>query len=159
MSMTHAPSLLDKLLGDAHEDTRGVLARFTVDRVKASVARDVEHLLNTHASYDPEALAERYPHVASSLVTLGLVDISALSLASDKDRERIRDCLRDALLRQDARLSDVDVQVREDRSATSRLAFNIRAKLQLGAGVEPVAFDAVLHPGSQRYEVSPAEAR
>jgi len=155
MAGTYAPSLLDKLLGDADEAQRGVLARYSVERIKASVARDIEHLLNTHASFTPEELAA-YPHAARSLATLGLVDISSLSMASDRDRKTISDSIRHALMRQDARLREVEVAVREDRTATAKLSFSIRAKLMLHPHTEPVAFDAVLHPGSQRYEVGAA---
>jgi type VI secretion system protein ImpF len=158
MANTYSPSLLDKLLGDAHEGQRGVLARFNIERMKDSVARDIEHVLNTHASFSPEDLAA-YPRAAKSLVTLGLVDITSLSMASDRDRQRIGDNIRDALTRQDARLRDVDVSVREDRSAQARLSFSIRAKLLLHPDSEPVAFDAVLHPGSQRYEVAQSDNR
>ena len=67
--------------------------------------------------------------------------------------------IRAALTRQDARLREVEVSVREDRSAQARLSFSIRAKLLLHPDSEPVAFDAVLHPGSQRYEVAPSSPR
>lgn len=158
MASTYSPSLLDKLLGDAFEGQRGVLARFSVDRIKDAVARDIEHVLNTHASFSPEELAA-YPRAARSVLTLGLLDITSLSMASDRDRARIAANIRDALTRQDARLRDVDVSVREDRSAQARLSFSIRAKLLLHPDSEPVAFDAVLHPGSQRYEVAPSSPR
>ncbi len=158
MASTYSPSLLDKLLGDAHEGQRGVLARFSVERIKDAVARDIEHVLNTHASFSPEDLVA-YPRAARSVLTLGLLDITSLSMASDRDRARIAANIRDALTRQDARLRDVDVSVREDRSAQARLSFSIRAKLLLHPDAEPVAFDAVLHPGSQRYEVAPSQAR
>jgi type VI secretion system protein ImpF len=151
--------LLDKLLGDAHEGQRGVLARFSVERVKDAVARDIEHLLNTHASHSPDDLRAAYPHAARSVLTLGLLDITALSMASDRDRARIAANIRDALTRQDPRLREVDVSVREDKSAQARLSFSIRAKLMLHPDAEPVAFDAVLHPGSQRYEVATRHAR
>jgi type VI secretion system protein ImpF len=158
MSRTYSPSLLDKLLGDALEGQRGVLARFNIERMKDSVARDIEHVLNTHASYSAEDLAG-FPLAAKSVVSLGLVDITSLSMSSDRDRDRISANIRDALTRQDARLRDVDVSVREDRSAHAKLAFSIRAKLLLHPDSEPVAFDAVLHPGSQRYEVAQSDIR
>jgi type VI secretion system protein ImpF len=156
MTLSYAPSLLDKLLGDADEAQRGVLARYSVERIKDSVARDIEHVLNSHASFSPADLAA-YPRAAASLLTLGLVDISSLSMASDRDRKTISDSIRHALMRQDARLSEVEVAVREDKAATARLSFSIRAKLLLHPHTEPVAFDAVLHPGSQRYEVGASQ--
>lgn len=159
MAATYSPSLLDKLLGDAAEGQRGVLARYSVERVKDAVARDIEHLLNTHASHSPDELRTAFPHAARSVLTLGLLDVSSLSMASDRDRARIAANIRDALTRQDPRLREVDVSVREDKGAQARLSFSIRAQLMLHPDAEPVAFDAVLHPGSQRYEVASRHAR
>ena len=56
----------------------------------------------------------------------------------------------------DKRLTQVDVRVRENLPGTAGLAFSIRAKLLLNPSVEPVSFDAVLQPGSNRYSVTKA---
>jgi len=158
MANTYSPSLLDKLLGDAHEGQRGVLARYSLERIKDSVARDIESVLNTHASFSEDELAA-YPRAARSLIALGLVDVTSLSMASDRDRKRIAHNIRHALSCNDARLREVDVSVREDRAVAGRLYFAIRATLMLHPDTEPVAFDAVLHPGSQRYEVAQQSSR
>lgn len=151
-----APSLLDKLLGDSVGPRgSGSAPRLSVEQVKDSVARDIELLLNTHASYHPDELPA-LPLVARSLLTLGLTDISAMSLASDRDRLRITEALRRTLADHDRRLTQVEVHVREASTAVPGLAFSIHARLRLSAGVEPVSFDAVLHPGSHRYAVSQA---
>ena len=158
MAQTYSPSLLDKLLGDAAEGTRGVLPRYSVERIRDSVARDVEHVLNSHASFSVEDLSA-YPRAARSILSLGLLDITPLSMASDRDRLRISRSIRTALMQQDRRLRDVEVSVRNDQRAQGRLSFVIRAKLLLHPDTDTVVFDAVLHPGSQRYEVAPADAR
>jgi type VI secretion system protein ImpF len=153
---TFAPSLLDKLLGEGTALRGGGTApRFTVEQVKDSVARDIELLLNTHAPFEASEL-EGWPLIGRSLLTLGLTDISAMSLASDRDRRRITEALRRALADHDRRLTQVDVRVREAPAGFSGLAFSIRAKLMLQPNVEPVSFDAVLQPGSNRYAVSKA---
>jgi predicted component of type VI protein secretion system len=46
--------------------------------------------------------------------------------------------------------------VRDNLPGTAGLAFSIRAKLLLNPSVEPVSFDAVLQPGSNRYAVTKA---
>ncbi len=158
MANTYSPSLLDKLLGDAAEGSRGVLPRFTVDRIKDSVARDIEQILNTLARFRPEEL-ELYPRAAKSMLALGLVDVTSLSMASDRDRQRIAESIRSALSNHDARLNQVEVGVQEDKRSGLRLQFTIRAKLMLHPDTEPVSFDAVLHPGSQRYEVAQSDGR
>ncbi len=151
-----APSLLDKLLGDgAPLRGGGTAPRFTVEQVKDSVARDIELLLNTHAPFDLAELGD-FPLVGRSLLTLGLTDISAMSMASDRDRARITEALRKALADHDKRLTQVEVKVRKAEVGMSGLMFTIRAQLLLNPSVEPVSFDAVLQPGSNRYAVSKA---
>jgi type VI secretion system protein ImpF len=154
---TYTPSLLDKLLGADGGNQRGggTAPRFSVEQVKESVARDIEMLLNAHAPYEAEEL-HGLPHLAQSLLTLGLPDITSMSMASDRDRRRITESLRKALSDHDKRLTQVDVRVRENLPGTAGLAFSIRAKLLLNPSVEPVSFDAVLQPGSNRYAVTKA---
>lgn len=156
MTNAYAPSLLDKLLGEGKPLRGGGIApRLTVDEVKDSVARDIEMLLNTHAVFGPDDVVG-LPLVGRSILTLGLTDISAMSLASDRDRARITEALRKALADHDRRLTQVEVRVREAPDGMAGLMFSIRAQLLLNPNVEPVSFDAVLQPGSNRYEVSQA---
>ena len=155
----YAPSLLDKLLGtEGPGIAKGTHLRLSVDQIKESVARDIEALLNTHPGLGEESLAG-FPHAARSLLTLGLTDITSLSMASDRDRQRVKDAIRRALAEHDPRLRDVDVDVRLSPQASTSLCFTIRAKLILNPDVEPVAFDAVLQRGSNRYDVSRSDRR
>jgi len=158
--MSHyAPSLLDKLLGtEGHGPGRGAAMRLNADQVKESVARDIEALLNAHACLGDETLAG-FPQAARSLLSLGLIDISSLSMSSDRDRQRVQAAIVRALADHDQRLRDVEVQVLESRQPGAALCFTIRAKLLLNPDVEPVAFDAVLQPGSNRYAVSRSDRR
>lgn len=156
---TFAPSLLDKLLGDTSDSAPcGVAPRWTTDQVKASVARDIELLLNAHAAYTPDDLRS-LPLAAHSLLTLGLPDIASMSIDSDHDRRRITEAIRQTLVDHDGRLRDVDVRLRPGEKAAGGVAFEIRARLQLQAGVEPVSFDAVLQPGSHRCAVARSDQR
>ena len=153
----YSPSLLDKLLDDP-SGGRDAGSRHTVDQMKDSVARDIEMLLNAHPAYDPQELAHA-PLCAQSLLTLGLVDISSMSLASDHDRRRINEAIRRTLTTHERRLSDVEVKVRGGAGPRASLTFLIRANLVLHPNAEPVLFDAVLQPGSKRYQVSKADQR
>jgi type VI secretion system protein ImpF len=149
-----APSLLDKLLAtdvDAHG--RGATPRMTVEQVKESLARDIETLLNARPSFEPRQMVG-YPHVAHSLLTFGLTDISSLSVASDRDRLHITESIRRSLADHEQRLVQVEVTVNDSAEVGAGLRFAIRAKLKLTPSTEPVAFDAVLHPGSHRYAVT-----
>lgn len=152
---TFVPSLLDKLLGQGVpvRGSSGTGWRFSIDDVKNSVARDIEHLLNAHAPFTGDEL-DGLPLVRQSLLTLGLPDIASLSIASDRDRAAITEALRKALADHDRRLTQVDVRVRERTAGDPGLAFSIRAQLQVKPNREPVNFDAVLQPGSQRCSVT-----
>lgn len=155
----YSPSLLDKLLAPDHEGRPGQRLQFSKDRIKDSVARDIEMLLNCHA---PMATADAIglPHVCNSFLTLGLTDIGSLSLSSDRDRARITEGIRTALARHDRRLSHVDVSVSQGTDPDSNhLVFSIKARLTLRPDVDSVSFDAVLQPGSSRYEVVKADRR
>ncbi len=154
----YSPSLLDKLLDDVPGNRDGAASRHTVEQIKDSVARDIEMLLNAHPAYEPSELPHA-PLSAQSLLTLGLVDISSMSLASDKDRRCINEAICRTLGTHERRLSDVEVRVRGSDGPGARLTFQIRAKLVLHPNAEPVLFDAVLQPGSKRYQVSKADQR
>jgi type VI secretion system protein ImpF len=155
---TYAPSLLDKLLGAGSGARDGTSLRLSVEQVKDSVARDIEMFLNAHQTHSAEEL-RGMPNAARSLLTLGLIDISSMSLASDNDRRRITDAIRQGLMTHDRRLSNVEVGVRQASGSATNLSFTIRAQLLLRPNSEHVVFDAVLQPGSQRYDVSKADKR
>ena len=154
-----APSLLDKLLAtDGDLQGRGTTPRMSVEQVKESVARDIETLLNSRPAFEPAQLAG-YANVARSMLTFGLVDISSLSVASDRDRLRITESIRRSIADHEQRLVQVEVTVQDAAAVGEGLRFSIRAKLKLTPSTEPVAFDAVLQPGSNRYAVTRSRPR
>ena len=154
-----APSLLDKLLAtDVDAQGRGTTPRMSVEQVKESVARDIETLLNARPGFEASQVPE-YPNVARSLLTFGLTDIASLSVSSDRDRSRITESILRSIADHEQRLVQVEVTVYDSADAGGGLHFSIRAKLKLTSSTEPVAFDAVLHPGSHRYAVSNSRPR
>jgi len=154
-----APSLLDKLLAtDVDVHGRGTTPRMNVEQVKESVARDIETLLNTRPGFEPAQMAA-FPNAARSLLTFGLTDITSLSVASDRDRLRITESIRRAIADHEQRLVQVEVTVHDGADIGGGLRFSIRAKLRLTPSTEPVAFDAVMQPGSHRYAVSRSHPR
>ena len=158
--MSHyAPSLLDKLLGiEDLSPGKGAAMRLTIDQVKESVARDIEALLNAHACMDADHLTG-FALASKSVLTLGLVDITSMSMASDRDRTSVKAAISRTLANHETRLRDVVVDVRSAAHPGAPLCFTIRAKLILSPDIEPVAFDAVLQPGSKHYAVSRSDRR
>lgn len=147
------PSLLDKLLGTPEEQPGASAQGVGIAQIKAAVARDIETLLNTRPGHRPAQL-RGFDQATHSLLTFGLADISPLSLASDRDRGAIVRAITRALLDHEPRLSDVKVTVHEGAPIGAGLCFAIHAQLQLQRSSEPVAFDAVLQPGCNRYAVT-----
>lgn len=151
----YAPTLLDKLLGEAG-DGDPALPRWTLERVRRSLARDIEQLLNTRNASSAPALAN-CPRAARSVVSLGMPDTGSACLASDHDRQRIAARIGQALAAHEPRLAGVEVRVQgRDRRA---LSFAIEARLRLHPVAEPVCFDAVLVPAAQRYAVAARDDR
>ena len=144
-----ALNLFEKLL-DGEADLR---VHQSVDRLKDSVARDVESLLNTRCGLRANALAS-YPLTQESVVTFGLQDFVSLSLAKEGDRAQICDDIRRALLVHEPRLQQPVVSVSIAEGGTQRLHFSIQALLVAHEANEVVNFDAVLHPNNLRYHVS-----
>jgi type VI secretion system protein ImpF len=152
----YTPSLLDKLLDDRPEVATGPLGH-SAEQVKDAVARDIECLLNSRRA-DHDGL-DALPLVRQSLLTYGMVDISSLSLVSDKDRRTICESIAEAVRCHDSRLDNVQVDLRPSGALRNVPAFVIHALLRLEPHEEPVSFDAVLDAGSKAYRVSQTALR
>jgi type VI secretion system protein ImpF len=150
-----APYLLDRLFDDHPDSERESMRRsLTIDSVKATVARDIEALLNARCTLD-ESQLRGYVLASKSILRFGLDDFSSRSLASEKDRAFICDAIKRAIADQEPRLRNVQVAIDADTTGAKQLHFSISALLQLHPTAEPVSFDAVLQTGTQQYSVSP----
>ena len=141
-------NLMEKLLGDA----QGEVVHTSVERLKDSVARDVERLLNSRCGLQPEAL-DGLPQCQQSVLSYGLQDFVAFSLSSEHDRNSLCQDIQRSLALHEPRLRQVQVVVSRTDGSTQRLHFGIRALLVAHEAMEPVSFDAVLSPLTQRYQV------
>ncbi|MBK8096562.1 MAG: type VI secretion system baseplate subunit TssE [Planctomycetes bacterium] len=126
------PALLDRLTDDAPDrqvesaDERVMSLR----RLRQSVLRDLEWLLNTGAMLDPEQ-AERQPEVARSVLNYGIPPLAGVE-ASALNLQRMERLLREALWAFEPRLLRDSVKVRAvatDAMSHATLAFDIQAKL------------------------------
>ena len=144
-----ALNLFEKLL-EGDSDLR---VHQSVERLKDSVARDVEALLNTRCGFRPFALTG-YPLVQESVLSFGLQDFVSLSLSKEGDRAQICEDIRKSLLVHEPRLQEPVVSVSVSEGGTQRLHFSIQALLIAHEANEVVNFDAVLHPNNLRYHVS-----
>lgn len=151
---TVVASLLDRLTDDSSSTTREAvpLRLHDVDALRASVARDLEALLNTRREFLGE-LPEHYPEVERSLLLYGLPDFTSYSLKSQRDRTRVLQAVEDAITRFEHRLRDVRVELVPEEGHGRNLHFRVDGLLKVEPAPEPVAFDTVLHLTTQEYEV------
>ncbi|WP_448135975.1 type VI secretion system baseplate subunit TssE [Stenotrophomonas rhizophila] len=149
------PSLLEKLFDDAPKSNGGghVFKSVSLDQYKESIARDLEGLLNSRAAFQEEDMAE-FPNCKQSLLTYGLADFSAMSLANAYDRAAICRSLEQAVARHERRLKNVAVSLEVGSQFGGGLHFTINALLDLEPAREPVSFDAMLQPSTLQYQVS-----
>lgn len=148
------PSLIDRLLDDApHNQVEAAGASLADLRLfKQSVARDLEALLNTRIADFDEAL-EPYPQTRKSLLSFGIMDISAVNLQDPDDRALLRDKVRQAIELHEPRLSKVRVALDAPKELDRQLRFRVDAVLRFHPNRPPVSFDATLQLSSQAYRV------
>jgi type VI secretion system protein ImpF len=148
------PSLLDRLLDDRPRESREADdggAR-DVARIKESVKRDLEWLLN---SKRPVAvLPDDLGHIRQSLLTYGLPDFTTTSLNSSAAQEALRRAVEEAISRFEPRLTAVTVTMEAGRGDAERtIRFRIEAMLRVEPEPEPVAFDSVLQLNTRAFVV------
>ena len=144
------PGLLDRLMDERRDLAPG--AQAGVERVKDSIARDRDALLNTRLALDAACLAG-YPHALASLLHYGLVDFAGLCLTSSIDRAAICASIEAAIKAHEPRLSGVRAVLEPDAGDVNRLQFAIHACLAPGGQPETINFNAVLQPSSLHYEI------
>ena len=147
------PSLIEKLLDEAPgRAADGGLRAVSVEQYRESVARDLEGLLNSRAAFSERDLAD-HPNCRQSLLTYGLCDFSAMSLANAHDRAAICRSLEQAIARHEPRLSSVQVHLDPTARLGGGLHFTIQALLDLQPAREAISFDALLQPSTLQYSV------
>jgi len=148
------PSLLDRLIDDdpsAAADPPPPRGRAAYKKFEASVARDLEWLLNSRRIPDPEA--EEFQEVSTSVYYYGLPDISSLSLSSSSDRNRLLRMMEVTISKLEPRLKDVRVSLEQQPGYVRVLRFRIEGLLDMDPAPEVVSFDTELQVTSGQYEV------
>ena len=107
--VTVTPSVLDRLIDLERAASVDPPANRTqsVRQLKASLRRDLEWLLNTRRN--PDEAPEAYEHLSHSLYNYGLPDVSAMSVDSPRDRNRL------------LRMVELTIQMFEPRLASVRV--------------------------------------
>lgn len=148
-------SVLDRLFDPNPEEaadppiTRGESLR----RMKVTLKRDMEWLLNTRRSPVMEELDDDPGELKRSLLNFGLPDISSMSVQSGKDHNRILRQMEEAIQYFEPRLKNVRVTLQPVNKSSRMLRFVIEALLMIDPAPEQVRFDTVVELTSGDIEV------
>ena len=126
----------------------------SVRRLRASVRRDLEWLLNTRRT--PFPAGKDMTQLYHSLYNYGLPDFSTVSLGSFADRTRLLRSIEEAVAIFEPRLSDPKVNLVDTAgltASTRMIRFQIDAYLKMDPAPEHVSFDTVLELTNGEYQV------
>jgi type VI secretion system protein ImpF len=137
--------VLDRLIDlEPGNQTENPPSRSQSERLlKRAVRRDLEWLLNTRRNCDlpDEGLKE----VNRSAYVYGLPDLSALTMATSGDRNKLVKQLLTAINLFEPRLANVRlVQVDTPDAAKHQVRLRIEAMLRMDPSPEPISFDTVI---------------
>ena len=147
-------SILDRLIdlepGVSREPVQYRL--LTIGRAKASVARDLENLLNTKRSvWAPPAA---YREVNNSVFVYGLQDFTSQNPRSPMVRQQLRQQIEKIISRFEPRLKNVKVNLEMAAQNERNLRFRITALLVVDPVTEPVTFDTFFDVSRGEYVIS-----
>jgi type VI secretion system protein ImpF len=145
--------LLDRLIDlDPEHQVEAHLTRAeSLRRLRASVRRDIEWLLNTiRVSEAPENLNE----LRNSLYTFGIPDIASMSLENAQDGNKLLRGLERAISQFEPRLSNVHVSTHDAISRKQMyIEFRIDAVLMIDPVPERLSFDTIFEVARGAYKV------
>jgi type VI secretion system protein ImpF len=137
--------LLDRLVDAEPEEIsdRPLSAGAAMDRLRSSICRDLEELLNTRRrwrSWDP-ALSQ----LDHSLVGYGLPDFASGAFNDPRRREELRQLIDTCVRRFEPRIVDLKVTLTETTDKVSgTLRLRIDALVRAEPAPEPIAFDTLV---------------
>ena len=146
-------SLLDRLTDDDLKRSGELhLTRSqSVRKLRDAVRRDLEWLLNTRQPVIPAAEGSE---LQDSLYMYGLPDITSLSVANIRDRQRLTQAIQAAVAKFEPRIANPRVQlVTSGDEKVPMLRFAIEGMLRLDPNPEHVSFDALLELSNGEYKV------
>ncbi len=143
--------LLDQSLGTAADPP--ITWSESVRRLKASLLRDVEWLLNTRRTIEPAP--DLYPEAQRSVYHYGLPDISSLSGDSDVARWQLKAQIEECLELFEPRLINVRVvPVEAEDKDRRQIRFVVDGLLRMDPNPERIIFDTVLETARGEFRVS-----
>lgn len=151
------PSLLDRLLDDRPEEKEEPTwaAGQVVRRVRDSLCRDLQNLLNTRRSLD--SIPAECVELDSSLLNYGLPDLQSIEIREDHELARLCRLIEESIQNFEPRLQGVRVRplIADEgrRPFDRRLLFEIEAVLVVDPLREPVVFASALDLSNGAFDV------
>lgn len=137
--------LLDRLM-DPEPDRAAdapLSAAETVERLRRSVHRDLEALLNARRPW--RSVPDTTPALRLSPLGYGIPDFTAGAFNDRRQREALRAEVEETIRRFEPRLTQVQVQLADDGDLLrSTLRLRIDALLRVDPAPEPIVFDTVV---------------
>lgn len=146
-------SLLDRLTDDDLKRSGELhLTRSqSIRKLRDAVRRDLEWLLNTRQPIDPAAEGSE---LQDSLYMYGLPDITSLSVANIRDRQRLAQAIQAAVVKFEPRIANPRVSLTTSGDEkVPMLRFAIEGMLRIDPNPEHVSFDTVLELANGEYKV------
>lgn len=123
----------------------------SIRKLRDAVRRDLEWLLNTRQPIDP---APDGSELEDSLYMYGLPDITSLSVANIRDRQRLAQAIQATVVKFEPRIANPRVGlVASTDEKMPMLRFAIEGMLRIDPNPEHVSFDTVLELASGEYKV------
>ncbi len=133
-------------------------ARDKVQELTASVAQDLQNLLNTHKVIGAEELPDDFPELRPSLVDYGIPDLTTISIYSDEQKQRFTEAVQRAIEVYEPRLKDVRVELLEANNEVELIfRFRIKAVLIVEPKPIPISFDTPLFSDTRLFAVKAEE--
>lgn len=141
------PSVLDRLIDDEpHITAESDKSRFRkIKDLRASVRRDLEHLLNTRCRV--VSPPEQMPELGSSLFNYGLPDLATVNMLDVAKKKDFTRSIENIIRTFEPRFKSVRVNHMENTDKNDRtVRFRIDAVMYADPAPEIVIFDSVLEP-------------
>lgn len=145
------PSVLDRLI-DPTIGTSDSDYYVNINRIKHSIRRDLENLLNSRRPIRIEGAALSSDDF--NIVNYGVPDFLGVAYASQRDQNTLISEIRNTILGYESRFKSVRVVEKQGLNALDRtIRFRIEAELRVEPAVEPLVFDTELDPVSRELNV------
>jgi type VI secretion system protein ImpF len=148
-----ALSVLDRLIDEEPKSRLegSVTYNASVAKLKATLRRDLENLLNTRSVTG--IMTELGVETLASVYKYGLPDITDLTANFLHERERLLALIEAAVRTFEPRLDNVNVSILPAAGTTRVLRFVIEGMLRIRPAPHRIVFDAALELMSGEYEV------